>query len=82
MQLVFTKTRILSVKVATLETFLAMVRTLDQVCSFLWMHDANADKTCPVKSDTEAGTVVVQDSDQRACCHSKWRTIAGGNPSL
>ncbi|KAI0807175.1 other/SCY1 protein kinase [Fomes fomentarius] len=28
--LVFTKTRILSVKVATLETFLAMVRTLDQ----------------------------------------------------
>ena len=30
-KLVFTKTRILSVKVATLETFLAMVKTLDQV---------------------------------------------------
>ncbi|KAL5533231.1 PPK32 [Sanghuangporus sanghuang] len=29
--LVFTKTRILSVKVATLETFLAMVKTLDQL---------------------------------------------------
>lgn len=29
--LVFTKTRILSVKVATLETFLVMVKTLDQV---------------------------------------------------
>ena len=31
-QLVFTKTRILTVKVATLVTFLAMVKTLDQVC--------------------------------------------------
>lgn len=30
-KLVFTKTRILSVKVATLETFLSMVKTLDQV---------------------------------------------------
>lgn len=30
-KLVFTKTRILSVKVATLVTFLAMVKTLDQV---------------------------------------------------
>ncbi|KAF5391896.1 hypothetical protein D9757_001705 [Collybiopsis confluens] len=30
--LVFTKTRILSVKVGTLATFLAMVKTLDQVC--------------------------------------------------
>jgi SCY1-like protein 2 len=30
-QLVFTKTRILTVKVATLMTFLAMVKTLDQV---------------------------------------------------
>lgn len=30
-QLVFTKTRILAVKVATLVTFLAMVKTLDQV---------------------------------------------------
>ena len=30
-QLVFTKTRILSVKVATLVTFLSMVKTLDQV---------------------------------------------------
>ena len=29
--LVFTKTRVLSVKVATLETFLVMVKTLDQV---------------------------------------------------
>lgn len=31
LQLVFTKTRILAVKVATLVTFLAMVKTLDQV---------------------------------------------------
>lgn len=31
MQLVFSKTRILSVKVATLETFFSMVKTLDQV---------------------------------------------------
>jgi SCY1-like protein 2 len=31
MQSVFGKTRFLSVKVATLETFLAMVKTLDQV---------------------------------------------------
>lgn len=31
LQLVFTKTRILTVKVATLVTFLAMVKTLDQV---------------------------------------------------
>jgi len=31
-QMVFSKTRILSVKVATLETFLTMVKTLDQVC--------------------------------------------------
>lgn len=30
-QLVFTKTRMLSVKIAALETFLAMVQTLDQV---------------------------------------------------
>jgi SCY1-like protein 2 len=30
-QLVFTKTRILTVKVATLVTFLSMVKTLDQV---------------------------------------------------
>lgn len=30
-QLVFTKTRVLSVKVATLETFFSMVKTLDQV---------------------------------------------------
>lgn len=30
LQLVFTKTRVLSVKVATLATFLAMVKTLDQ----------------------------------------------------
>ena len=30
-QLVFTKTRILSVKVATLVTFLSMVKILDQV---------------------------------------------------
>ncbi|KIL69577.1 hypothetical protein M378DRAFT_683459 [Amanita muscaria Koide BX008] len=30
--LVFTKTRILSVKVATLTAFLAMVKTLDQIC--------------------------------------------------
>lgn len=30
-QLVFTKTRILSVKVATLVTFLSMIKTLDQV---------------------------------------------------
>ena len=29
--MVFTKTRILTVKVATLTTFLAMVKTLDQV---------------------------------------------------
>jgi SCY1-like protein 2 len=35
-QLVFTKTRILSVKVATLKTFLTMVKTLDQVCSDLF----------------------------------------------
>lgn len=31
LKLVFTKTRILSVKVATLNTFLVMVKTLDQV---------------------------------------------------
>lgn len=31
MKLVFTKTRILTVKVATLVTFLSMVKTLDQV---------------------------------------------------
>ena len=30
-QLVFTKTRILSVKIATLTTFMSMVKTLDQV---------------------------------------------------
>lgn len=30
-QLVFSKTRVLSVKVATLVTFLSMVKTLDQV---------------------------------------------------
>lgn len=34
MQMVFTKTRILSVKVATLVTFLSMVKTLDQVYKF------------------------------------------------
>lgn len=33
--MVFTKTRILSVKVATLATFLSMVKTLDQVRLFL-----------------------------------------------
>lgn len=33
--LVFTKTRILTVKVATLNTFLAMVKTLDQVNAVL-----------------------------------------------
>ena len=37
-QLVFTKTRVLSVKVATLNTFLAMVKTLDQVSAQLWVH--------------------------------------------
>ena len=36
-QLVFTRTRILSVKVATLATFLVMVKTLDQVWGALAM---------------------------------------------
>lgn len=37
-QLVFTKTRFLSVKVTTLETFLAMVKTLDQVKAFFLLN--------------------------------------------
>ena len=37
-QLVFTKTRILSVKVATLVTFLSMINTLDQVNTVVMMR--------------------------------------------
>jgi SCY1-like protein 2 len=37
-QLVFTKTRILSVKVATLVTFLSMIKTLDQVNTVVMMR--------------------------------------------
>lgn len=37
-QLVFTKTRILSVKVATLVTFLSMINTLDQVNAVVITH--------------------------------------------
>ena len=56
MQLVFTKTRILSVKVATLLTFLAMVKTLDQVELICQPYNFPSDtcfvdksyaKTCP-----------------------------------
>jgi hypothetical protein len=51
-QLVFTKTRILSVKVATLVTFLSMVKTLDQVSArFLRVHGSTDQG--PVESDTK-----------------------------
>lgn len=40
-QLVFTKTRMLSVKIATLVTFLAMVKTLDQVCCLVESFDSS-----------------------------------------
>ena len=64
MQLVFTKTRILSVKVATLETFFAMVKTLDQVrClrNILYMNIVLTIRT--VKSDPEASPIIVQNPD-------------------
>jgi hypothetical protein len=62
-QLVFTKTRILSVKVATLVTFLSMIKTLDQV--MLWLSRVQGlTDYCPDKSDAKACPSPFEDSYQ------------------
>ena len=55
-QLVFTKTRILSVKVATLITFLSMVKTLDQVKKFSLYAPPLSLTQIIVEFDPEAST--------------------------
>jgi len=70
-QLVFTKTRILTVKVATLVTFLSMVKTLDQVCCssislFHNIHLSTADKP-----DAKASAATVKNPDKGACCYGE-----------
>lgn len=64
-QLVFTKTRILSVKVSTLTCFLAMVKTLDQVYPFNYALDS-ADSAIllhPGESHSEARTTPIENKN-------------------
>jgi hypothetical protein len=72
MQLVFTKTRILSVKVATLTTFLTMVKTLDQVCLVVFFYYPSLPtKSFLDKSDSETRAPSIKDTDQGASSHSQ-----------
>jgi len=69
-QLVFTKTRILAVKVATLVTFLAMVKTLDQVNFSHHLTNVATALTAEIdKLDTEACSPAFKNTNQRTCGH-------------
>jgi hypothetical protein len=73
-QLVFTKTRILAVKVATLVTFLAMVKTLDQVN---FSHITHLDMATALtaeadKLDTETCSAAFKNTNQRTCGHGQF----------
>jgi hypothetical protein len=70
-QLVFTKTRILTVKVATLVTFLSMVKTLDQVCCSSISLFHNTHLSTADKSDAKASAAAVKNPDKGACCYGE-----------
>ena len=80
-QLVFTKTRILSVKVATLTTFLSMVNTLDQVCQQLSFRHSTLRSLPSDKLDAKTRTSFIQNSHKRTWCYGRELSVDKGHYS-
>jgi hypothetical protein len=70
-QLVFTKTRILTVKVATLVTFLSLVKTLDQVCFASQYFSLDAHISNVDQSHAKTCTPAIKNPHKGACCYGE-----------